>query len=93
MSLRVVIAGTVALASLAGAAVAFLWQGIVFLQSSSWPKLSVAAVLRWADATLWARLARGWPEGHALLDKAPLSLALVGLAVLGYVVAKWGSSR
>jgi len=90
MSLRGLIAGTIALASLAGATVTFLWQGIMFLQSSAWPKLSVATVLRWLDATMWARLARGWPEAYALLDKVPLSLALVGLAVLGYVVAKWG---
>ena len=91
MSLRALIAGTAALASLAGAAVTFLWQGIIFLQSSTWPKLSVATSLRWVDATLWARLARGWPEAYALLDRVPLALALVGLAVLGYVVAKWGS--
>jgi len=28
---------------------------------------------------------------RALLDAIPLSLALLGLAVLGYVLAKWGS--
>jgi len=91
MGIRPLIGGVAALASLSGAAVTFLWQGIIFLQSSAWPKLSVATVLRWLDATMWARLARGWPEAYALLDKVPLSLALVGLAVLGYVVAKWGS--
>jgi len=93
MSLKGLIVGTAALASLAGAAVTFLWQGIMYLQNSAWPKLSLATVLRWVDATLWGRLARGWPEAYALLDKVPLSLALVGLAVLAYVVAKWGSDR
>jgi hypothetical protein len=93
MSLRALIAGVTALASLAGAAVAFLWQGILWLQSGTWPKLSVARVLYWLDARAWVRLARDWPEAHALLDAAPLSLALLGLAVLGFVVAKWGSTR
>jgi hypothetical protein len=36
-------------------------------------------------------LAHGWPEAYALLDAIPLSLALLGLAVLGVVVMKWGS--
>jgi hypothetical protein len=91
MGIRALIGGLTALASIAGAAVTFLWQGITWLQSSAWPKLSVATALRWLDAQSWARLAHGWPEGYALLDAIPLSLALLGLAVLGYVLAKWGS--
>jgi len=84
------IGGVTALASIAGAAVAFLWQALTWLQTSAWVKLSVVAALRWLDAP-WARLARDWPEVYALLDAFPLSLALVGLAVLGVVVMKWGS--
>ena len=91
MSIRALIGGVTALAGIAGAAVTFLWQGINWLQSSAWPKLSVATALRWLDARSWARLAHGWPEAYALLDVIPLSIALVGLAVLGFVVAKWGS--
>ena len=91
--MRKLFAGIAALASLAGAAVTFLWQGITYLQSSAWPKLSLATALRWLDARSWARLAHTWPEGHALLDAIPLSIALVGLALLGYVVMKWGSRR
>jgi hypothetical protein len=93
MSLKGLIAGITALASIAGAAIAFLWQGITYLQSSAWPKLSVATALRWLDGRSWARLAHGWSEGHALLDATPLSIALVGLALLGYVVMKWGAER
>lgn len=91
--MRKLIAGIAALASIAGAAVTFLWQGIIWLQSSAWPKLSVATALRWLDARSWARLAHGWPEGHALLDAIPLSIGLLGLAVLAFVVMKWGSDR
>jgi hypothetical protein len=91
MSIPGLIFGTAALASLAGAAVAFLWQGITWLQSSAWPKLSVATAHRWLDGRSWALLARDWPEAYKTLDAIPLSLALLGLAVLGYVVAKWGS--
>ena len=91
MRLRGLIGGVTALASIAGAAVTFLWQGIIWLQSSAWPKLSVATALRWLDARSRARLAHDWPEGHALLDAIPLSLGLLGLAVLAYVIAKWGS--
>ena len=91
MRLRSLISGIAALACLAGAAVAFLWQGINWLASSAWPKLSVATALGWLDARSWARLAHSWPEGFSLLDAIPLSVALLGLAVIGYVVAKWGS--
>jgi hypothetical protein len=85
--------GLAALASLAGAAVTFLWQGITYLQSSAWPKLSLATALRWMDGRSWVRLVRDWPEAYRLLDAIPLSIALVGLAVLAYLVAKWGSDR
>jgi hypothetical protein len=91
MRIRALIGGLAALASIAGAAVAFLWQGIVWLQSSGWPKLSVATALRWLDGRSWALLARDWPQVFAWLDAVPLSLALLGLAVLGYVVMKWGA--
>ena len=93
MRIRSLIAGIAALASIAGAAIAFLWQGITYLQSSAWPKLSLATALRWTDARSWARLAHTWPDGHALLDAIPLSVALVGLAVLAFAVAKWGADR
>ncbi len=89
--MRKLVAGIAALASLAGAAIAFLWQGIMYLQSSAWPKLSLATALGGLDARSWARLAHRWPEGYALLDAIPLSLALLGLAVVGFVVAKSGS--
>jgi hypothetical protein len=85
--------GLATLASLAGAAVTFLWQGITYLQSSAWPKLSLATALRWMDGRSWVRLVRDWPEAYRLLDAIPLSIALVGLAVLAYLVAKWGSDR
>lgn len=91
MSIRSLIVGTVALACLAGAAVTFLWQGIMYLQSSAWPKLSLATVLRSLDGRSWVLLQRDWPEAYARLDAIPLSLALVGLAVIGYVLAKWSS--
>jgi hypothetical protein len=91
MTLRALIGGLAALASIAGAAVAFLWQGIIWLQSSSWPKVSVATALRWLDGRSWVLLVRDWPQVFAWLDAVPLSLALLGLAVLGYVVMKWGS--
>jgi hypothetical protein len=91
MRIRGLIFGTVALASLAGAAVTFLWQGTHWLQSETWTKLSLATALRRLDGRSWVRLARDWPEVHAVLDAIPLSLALVGLAVLGWVLAKWGS--
>ncbi|MDH4095206.1 MAG: hypothetical protein OEV81_10530 [Betaproteobacteria bacterium] len=91
MRIRSLLAGTTALASLAGAAVTFLWQGITYLQSSSWPKLSVATALRWLDGRSWALLARDWPEAYRTLDGIPLSLALLGLAAVAYVVAKLGA--
>lgn len=93
MQLRGLIFGTAALASLAGAAVTFLWQGIIYLQSSSWPSLSLATALRWLDGRSWALLLRDWPQAFRLLDTIPLSIALLVLAALGYVVAKWGSDR
>jgi len=93
MRLRSLIAGTIALASLAGAAVAFLWQGIHWLQYETWTKVSVATALRWVHARSWARLAHAWPDGYAFLDSIPLSLALLGLAALGYLVVKLGSDR
>jgi len=55
--------------------------------------VSVATALRWVDARSWARLAHQWPDGYAFLDAIPLSLALLGLAVLGYLVVKLGSNR
>lgn len=91
MGLRGLIVGTAALASLAGAAVTFLWQGIMYLQSSAWPKLSLATAHRWLDGRSWALLQRDLPEVYKTLDAIPLSLALLGLAVIGYVTAKWGS--
>lgn len=91
MRIRALIGGLTALASIAGATVTFLWQGIMYLQSSAWPKLSLATALRWLDGRAWALLLRDWPEAYKTLDAVPLSLALLGLAVLGYVVAKWGS--
>lgn len=91
--MRKLIAGIAALASLAGAAVTFLWQGINYLQSSAWPKLSLATALRWLDGRSWVLLQRDWPEAYRLLDAVPLSVALLGLALLGYGVAKWGSGR
>ena len=93
MRLRGLIFGTAALASLAGAAVSFLWQGIRYLQSSAWPKLSLATAHRWLDGRSWALLQRDWPEAYKTIDAIPLSLALVGLAVLCWLVAKWGSDR
>lgn len=91
MRIRALIAGLAALASIAGAAVTFLWQGIVWLQSSAWPKLSLATAHRWLDGRSWALLQRDWPEAYRRLDAIPLSLALVGLAILCYAVAKWRS--
>jgi hypothetical protein len=91
MTIRTLIGGLGALASIAGAAVTFLWQGITWLQSSTWTKLSLATALRWLDARSWVRLVRDWPEVYGLLDAIPLSLALLGLGVLGFVVMKWGS--
>ena len=91
MRLRSLLAGTAALASLAGAAVTFLWQGITYLQSSSWPKLSIATALRRLDGRSWALLQRDWPEAYRMLDGIPLSLALLTLAAIAYVVAKLGS--
>ena len=93
MRIRSLVAGLAALAGLAGAAVTFLWQGIHWLQSETWTKVSLATALRWADGRAWARLAHKWPEGYAFLDAIPLALALLGLAVLGYAVVKWGSDR
>lgn len=93
MRIRSLVAGLAALACLAGAAVTFLWQGIHWLQYETWTKVSVATALRWVHARSWARLAHTWPDGYAFLDAIPLSLALLGLAVLGYLVVKLGSSR
>lgn len=91
--MRKLVAGIAALASLAGAAVTFLWQGINYLQSSAWPKLSLATALRWLDGRSWVRLVRDWPDAYALLDAIPLSVGLLALAAIGYVAAKWGSNR
>ncbi|MGH8707603.1 MAG: hypothetical protein ACREVD_06040 [Burkholderiales bacterium] len=91
MSLKGLIVGTAALACLAGAAVTFLWQGIMYLQSSAWPKLSLATAHRWLDGRSWALLQRDLPQAYKLIDAIPLSLALLGLAAICYVVAKWGS--
>jgi hypothetical protein len=91
--MRKLIAGIAALASLACAAIVFLWQGINYFQSSAWPKLSLATALRWLDGRSWVLLQRDWPGGYRLLDATPLSLALLGLAVLGYGIMKWGSNR
>jgi hypothetical protein len=33
------------------------------------------------------------PAAYRFIDAIPLSLALLGLAVLGYVIAKFGSNR
>jgi hypothetical protein len=93
MRLRSLIAGVTALACLAGAAVTFLWQGIRWLQSETWLKVSLATALRWLDGRAWARLAHTWPDGLAFLDSIPLSLALLGLAAIGYLVVKLGSDR
>lgn len=93
MGLRALIGGLVALAGLAGAAIAFLWQAIHWLQSETWTRLSVATALRWVDGRSWARLAHQWPEGYAALDSIPLALALLGVAVLGYLAVKLGSDR
>jgi hypothetical protein len=93
MGMRALIGGVAALAGIAGAAITFLWQGIMWLQSSAWPSVSVATALRWLDARSWARLAHRGPEAYALLDAIPLSIALVGLAILAFVVARWGSNR
>lgn len=91
MRIRGLIFGTAALASLAGAAVTFLWQGIMYLQNSAWPKLSLATLHRHLDGRSWALLQRDWPEAYRALDAVPLSLGLVGLAVLFWLVAKLGS--
>jgi len=90
MTIRSMIGGVTALASIAGAAIAFLWQALMWLQASAWPKLSVMTALKWLNVP-WVKLARHWPEAYTLLDAIPLALALVGLAVLGWVLAKWGS--
>jgi hypothetical protein len=91
--MRKLVAGIAALASLAGAAIVFLWQGITYLQSSAWPKLSLATALRWLDGRAWVRLVRDWPDAYRLLDAIPLAIALLVLAILGYVIAKWGDDR
>jgi hypothetical protein len=91
--MRKLIFGIAALASLAGAAVTFLWQGINYLQSSAWPKLSLATALRWLDGRSWVLLQRDWPGGYTLLEATPLSVALLALAILGYGIMKWGSNR
>lgn len=93
MSARSLVAGLVALAGLAGAAVAFLWQGIRWLQYETWTHLSLATALRWANGRAWAHLAARWPDVYSVLDAIPLSLALLALAVLGFIVVKWGSNR
>ena len=93
MAIRPLVAGLVALAALAGAALTFLWQGITWLQYEKWTPLSLATALRWLDGRAWARLVHRAPEVHALLDAMPLVLALLGLAVLAYAVARWGSGR
>ena len=93
MQVRPLIAGLVALAGLAGAAVAFLWQGIRWLQFETWTHLSLATALRWADGRAWAHLAARWPQAYSVLDAIPLSLAILEVAVLGFVVMKWGSNR
>jgi hypothetical protein len=54
--------GTAALASLAGAAVTFPWQGIMYLRNSAWPKLSFASAHRWLDGRSWALLQRDCPR-------------------------------
>lgn len=91
--MRKLLFGIAALASLAGAAVAFLWQGITYFQSSAWPKLSLATAHRWLDGRSWALLQRDWPQAYKLLDAIPLSIALLGVAALAFAVAKWGSDR
>ena len=91
--MRKLIAGIAALGCLAGAAVVFLWQGINYLQSSAWPKLSLATGLRWLDGRSWVLLQRDWPGAYQLLDATPLSVALLAFAILGYVIATWGSGR
>lgn len=93
MRIGPLIGGIVALASVAGAAVTFLWQGIHWLQAETWTRLSLATALRWVHAQSWARLAHKWPEGYAFLDAIPLSLALLGLAVLAFAIMKWGANR
>jgi len=93
VSARSLVAGLVALAGLAGAAVAFLWQGIRWLQYETWTHLSLATALRWANGRAWAHLAARWPDVYSVLDAIPLSLALLALAVLGFIVVKWGSNR
>ncbi len=93
MRLRALILGIVALAGIAGAAVTFLWQGIHWLQSEAWTRLSLATALRWVHAQSWARLAHKWPDGYAFLDAIPLSLGLLGLAVVAFAIMKWGSNR
>jgi hypothetical protein len=39
------------------------------------------------------RLVRDWPDAYRLLDAIPLAIALLVLAILGYVIAKWGDDR
>ncbi|HEX5093648.1 MAG TPA: hypothetical protein VFV84_13260 [Burkholderiales bacterium] len=91
--MRVLLAGLVALAALAGAAVTFLWQGIQWLQNEHWTALSVATALRWLDARAWKSLVRVAPEAYAVLNAVPLSLALLGLGVVAFAIARWGAGR
>jgi hypothetical protein len=88
MSIRGLVFGTAALASLAGAAVTFIWQGVTYLQSSAWPKQTLATALRSLDGRTWALMQRDWAGAYRLMDAVPLSLGLVGLAVLFWLVAK-----
>jgi hypothetical protein len=93
VSARSLVAGLAALAGLAGAAITLLWQGIRWLQYETWTHLSLATALRWIDGRAWAHLAARWPDVYSVLDAIPLSLALLAVAVLGFVVVKWGSNR
>jgi hypothetical protein len=68
--------GTAALATLAGAAVTFPWQGIMYLRNSVWPKLSLASAHRWLDGRIVGAPAARLPEAYRFMDAVSLSLAL-----------------
>jgi len=76
--------GAAILVGAGGALCVFGWQALTWLMTSVWKPISVLTVLNWLHIR-WSVASGPWHDLHQFLGNTPLSVALLGVAAVGFL--------